>query len=139
MQASRQGGGAVVAPLSSPSGIPSSTQVDYSQDGFVVNSSGSIGYQNQRLFGVRRLRFGTDLRLNGPSLFPIYGDSRGDEVAVWESRIDYSIGRTQLRMNFMLSSVDSNRDLTGQPNEADKTIRINKSLTFSIFRSFGDL
>lgn len=92
-------------------------------DGVVTTSSGSISYQNQRLFGVRRLRFLSDLRLNSEALLPILGGPQNQETAAWENNLDYSIGRTQFRMSARLG----------------KSVGMNiKSIMFTVTRGLGD-
>lgn len=105
---------------------------------FVTNSSGSLTYQNQRMFGVRRLRFTSDLRLNGQSLLPIFGSSQSQELAAWENRLEYAIGRTQLRLNFMISSNGIPQITIGSPTEAERVRKMNRSIMFTVSRSFGN-
>ncbi len=109
--------------------------------GFVTSSSGSISYQQQRLFGYRRLRFASDLRLSSDALLPLLSSAQNQELAAWDNRIDYSIGRTQLRLNFLLSSNSApNRSMdaaTGLEN-TDRVTKVRKSIMFSVKRNFGD-
>ena len=123
-------------PASVASTAASSTQAR-NQD-FATNSSGSVSYQNQRVFGVRRLRFSSDLRLNGQSLLPIFGSSKSQELAAWENRLEYAIGRTQLRLNFMIASIGIPQITIGSPTEAERVRKVNRSIMFSVSRSFGD-
>lgn len=129
LQATRQGRG---------QGLHGSTEPD---KGFVTSSGGSISYQHQRLFGYRRLRFGSDLRLNSDALLPLFGSAQVQELAAWENRLDYFIGRTQLRLNFLISSSSSPTSsvdpLSGVEN-TQKVRKLNKSIMFSITRSFGN-
>ena len=111
-----------------------------SDGGFVTSSSGTIGYQNQRLFGYRRLRFTSDLRLNSDALLPLFGSSAAQELVALDNRLDYSIGRTSLSLNLLLSrssspaaSVDA---VTGAEN-TQKVITVNKSIMFLVTRNFG--
>lgn len=105
---------------------------------FVTNSSGSINYQNQRTFGVRRLRFTSDLRLNGQSLLPLFGGSKVQELAAWQNSLDYSIGRTQLRLNFLISSMGLPQITIGPTTETERVRSVSKSIMFTVSRSFGD-
>ena len=109
--------------------------------GFAVNSGGAISYQNQRVFGVRRLRFTSDLRLNSTALLPLLGSSKDQETAAWDNRFDYSIGRTQLRLAALISRTSAQRSsfnsATGAGN-SESGQKINKSIMFSVSRSFGD-
>lgn len=110
--------------------------------GFVLGSSGSISYQNNRLLGYRRLRFTSDLRLSSDALLPLFGSARDQELAAWDNRLDYSIGRTQLRFNFQVSSSSSPHKSTDPATGLESTQRVNKtnkSIMFSVMRSFGDM
>ncbi len=110
-----------------------------SKRGFEVSSSASVSYQNQRIFNVRRLRFVSDLRLNSQALLPLLGSVKDQESAAWENRLDYAIGRTQLRLGALISrsSSPSGRvdPATGQVT-LSKTNRTNKSIMFSATRGF---
>lgn len=110
--------------------------VNVSNQDFVTNSSGSINYQNHRTFGVRRLRFTSDLRLNGQSLLPVFGGSKVQELAAWQNSLDYSIGRTQLRLNFLISSMGLPQITIGPTTERARSV--SKSIMFTVSRSFGD-
>ncbi|MDP3841722.1 MAG: hypothetical protein Q8Q81_03895 [Oxalobacteraceae bacterium] len=112
-----------------------------SNRGFVSTSSGSLSYQNQRMFGVRRLRFVSDLRLNSQALLPLLGSAKDQETAAWENRFDYVIGLTQLRVNALISTSSARRSgfdsATGE-GKMESVKRINKSIMFSLSRSFGN-
>ncbi len=107
--------------------------------GFVASSSGSISYQNQRMFGVPRLRFVSDLRLNSQALLPLLGSAKDQETASWENRLDYSIGRTQLRVHALLARIGGQTSgfyaATGVTS-VENVQKINKSIMFSLTRSF---
>lgn len=110
--------------------------------GFVTNSGGSISYQNQRFLGNRRLRFGSDLRLNSLALLPLLGGSGDQEAAAWDNRLDYSIGRTQLRVNLQVSSSSAQKrsvDPVTKVESVEEVKKINKSIMFSVSRSFGNI
>lgn len=120
---------------------PFNSQTDTAPNsGFVTTSSGSISYQNQRAFGVRRLRFVSDLRLNSQALLPLLGSVRDQETAAWDNRLDYAIGRTQLRVSALISRNSApvgNFDPTTGVGRVESVKRTNKSIMFSISRSFG--
>jgi hypothetical protein len=134
IQSTRQGKDPL--PVSAAASAATSNEVP-NQD-FVTNSSGSLTYQNQRMFGVRRLRFTSDLRVNGQSLLPIFGSSKSQELAAWENRLEYAIGRTQLRLNFTISSNGTPQITIGSPTEAERVRKVNRSIMFTVSRSFGD-
>lgn len=120
--------------------------------GASTSGNGSLSYQNQRFFGVRNLRFGSDLRLNIQSqqsqqtqvsqisLLSQLESRTNQEVAAWVNRIDYSIGRTQIRLNAMVSQnnvVKNSGDPTTTATSQDAAKRINRSINLMVSRSFG--
>jgi len=120
--------------IGNTSGFGISEQNVNEKHGFVTTSSGSLTYQQQRLFGIRRLRFVSDIRLNSQALLPLLGGPQDQETAAWENRIDYAIGRTQLRLNVLIS-----RSIAPRISSADKVERassLNKSILLSATRSF---
>jgi hypothetical protein len=92
-------------------------------ESFITTSSGSLSYQNQGLFGVARLRFFSDLRVNSQALMPMVGGPMDQESGAWENRLEYMIGRTQLRFNTRASQVAN---------------RFNRAFMFMISRDIGD-
>lgn len=134
IQASRQGGADARA---------FGAAVQNSRDaGFVTNSSGSVSYQQQRLFGIRRLRLVSDFRVSGQALLPLLGGPQDQELSAWDSRFDYVVGRTQFRLNFLLSrtvtpavSVDP---ATGAGIGSSRA-QLSKSVSFSMSRTIGDM
>jgi hypothetical protein len=108
------------------------------EGGFKPVSSGSISYQHQRLFGVRNLRFVSDLRLNGEALLPLLGSARDQETAAWDNRLDYRIGRAHLRLGAMISRSSTYHNGIG-PDAlgAGAQSKINRSIMFSVSRGFG--
>lgn len=100
--------------------------------GFEISSSGAISYQNGRVFGVRRLNFVSDLRLNSQALLPLLGSARGNETAAWSNGLDYSIGGLNLRLNVLIARI-------GTPSStasATGVTKVNQSILFSVSRSF---
>lgn len=106
---------------------------------FVTTSNGSISYRNARLFGVRRLTFTTDLRMTSQALLPMLGGPLDQEMAAWDTRLEYVLGLTTLRMNTLVARtiMPNYRTIlsTGEPTEAET--RVNKSIMFSVTRQFG--
>lgn len=116
-----------------------------SNGGTVRSASGALNFQNRRLFGVRNLRFGSDIRLNIQSQQSqqsqqLQLESRtNQEAAAWSNSIDYSIGRTLLRFNAMVSrnsAGKNNTNATGVTGPEDAR-KINRSVNFTVSRSFG--
>jgi hypothetical protein len=130
IQASRQGGAALRTSGAGGNG------------GFVTNSSGSVSYQQQRLFGIRRLRLASDFRLSGQALLPLLGGPQDQELSAWDSRVDYVIGRTQFRLNFLfartVAPVTTVDPATGAAIGSRKA-QMAKSISFSMSRSIGDM
>ncbi|WP_136416688.1 hypothetical protein [Herbaspirillum sp. ST 5-3] len=140
VQAVRQGSNQpfLVAPIGTqPAGIYQGTTYDGQ---FKTTSSGALTYQNQRLFGVRRLRFVSDLRLNSEALLPMLGGPTDQEMAAWENRVDYWIGRTMLRVNTLVArtKVPFVKKTTDGVQEIASSTHLNKSIMFSVSRGFGD-
>lgn len=109
-------------------------------EGFMTTSSGAITYQNQRMFGIRQLRFTSDLRLNGDSVLPVFGDSQDQEAAAWENQFSYFIGRTQLRLNLSLAKTTSPKttiDPVTRVEVVEGVKKTNKSIVFTMQRDFG--
>ena len=91
-------------------------------NGFVTTSSGSLSYQNSRVFDVPRLVFFSNLSLNGQSLLPVLGGPVDQQTAAWENRLEYTIGRVFLRFNTRAAKTGGNW---------------NRSLLFTLTRDFG--
>ncbi|HEY0846918.1 MAG TPA: hypothetical protein VGE12_16235 [Noviherbaspirillum sp.] len=106
---------------------------------FTTTSNGSITYRNQRLFGVRRLVLTSDLRLTSQALLPMLGGPLDQEMAAWDTRIEYGIGLTIVRMHTLIARtiVPNYRALLngGEPTEPET--KVNKSIMFSVTRAFG--
>jgi len=90
--------------------------------GFTLTSSGSVSYQHMRVFGIPRLRFGSDLRLNSQALLPMLGGPQDMETAAWDNNLDYAIGRTQLKLNARVAQTGGKK---------------NKSIMFTMSRGLG--
>ena len=116
-----------------------------------TSASGVLSYQTQRFLGVRNLRFGSDLRLNIQSQqsqraflqqsFFSQLESRSDqETAAWINHLDYAIGRTQLRLQLMVSRSNAFANHAGagfgSSNQAIEE-RTNRSIFFTLIRRFG--
>jgi hypothetical protein len=93
------------------------------KQGFVLTSSGSVSYHLSRVFGIPRLRFMSDLRLNGQAFLPMLGGPQEMETASWDNNLNYDIGRTNIRMSARMAQ------LAG---------RNNKSIMFTVTRGLGD-
>lgn len=75
------------------------------------NVGGEITYSHQRLFGVPRLRFTSRLKLaqdvlDQPGVLASLPDR---ETRVWESRLDWVVGRLESRITLRVSEVEGKR------------------------------
>ena len=107
-----------------------------------TTSSGSLAYQTQRLFGVARLRFSSDLRLNTQALLPLLGKAEDQEAAAWENRLEYAIGRTQLRVSVVVSRSSTplgGTRLPSDPHQAEAVQKTNRAVMIYLSRGFGHL
>lgn len=76
-----------------------------------TNVGGEITYRHQRLFGFPRLRFSSRLKLaqdvlSQPGMLQAIPDR---ETRLWESRLDWSIGRLESQLVFRTSQVEGRR------------------------------
>jgi hypothetical protein len=77
--------------------------LDDSEDDLLdLNTSIDISYTNQRFFGVPRLRFVSELRYLSNSLLNVVRSESMDDIedddSFWQNRLEYYLGRTQLRL-----------------------------------------
>lgn len=72
----------------------------------VTTSSADLSYRHQRAFGVPRLRFVSELRIYGDAPLPMLASPQEQETRSWENRLDYSIGRLDLRLSARISEVN---------------------------------
>ena len=72
-----------------------------------TTSSADLSYRHQRAFGVPRLRFVSELRIYGDTLLPLLASPEQQESRSWENRLDYSIGRVQLRLSARISEINN--------------------------------
>jgi hypothetical protein len=108
---------------------------------FVTTSSGTLTYQHTRVFGLRGLRFASDLRLNSQALLPVLGGPKDQETAAWENRFDYVIGRLQVRLSLLVArSTFQRRSLNSVTSEekVEDNNRLSKSILLMVSRSFGE-
>jgi hypothetical protein len=116
-------------------------ELDKQNKQFVTTSSGTLTYQHTRPFGVRGLRFASDLRLNSQALLPVLGGPKDQETAAWENRFDYTIGRLQVRLSMLVArSTFQRRSVSGitSQEKVEDTRRLSKSIMLMVSRSFGD-
>lgn len=79
-----------------------------------TNTSGGASFSNARLFGVPRLRYTANLTIYNAQLNTrLAGDLNAPrENVAWthEQRLDYAIGRIDLRLTFRLAEVDGKKN-----------------------------
>jgi hypothetical protein len=116
-------------------------ELDRQNKQFVTTSSGTLTYQHTRPFGLRGLRFASDLRLNSQALLPVLGGPKDQETAAWENRFDYTIGRLQVRLSLLVARSTFQRrslnSVTSQEKVEDNS-RLSKSIMLMVSRSFGE-
>ncbi len=92
-----------------------------------LNSSVSLNYNHNRLFGVRNLRFTSEIRYISNTLFEIINSDGFDDTnrnnVFWQNRFYYDIGQLSLRLTTNL----------GQSNG-----EFNNFFLFQIRRNFGN-
>lgn len=71
-----------------------------------TTSSADLSYRHLRAFNVPRLRFTSELRIFGDALVPVLATPDQTETRSWENRLDYSIGRLQLRLGARVAEVN---------------------------------
>ena len=98
-----------------------------------TTSSADLSYRHQRAFGVPRLRFVSELRIYGDMPLPVFAGPRQQESRSWENRLDYSIGRVQLRLSARVSEINRNNGI----NSTDSNTTKQSLLMFSLTRAFG--
>lgn len=93
---------------------------DTAEDDF-ESSTANLTYRHRRPLGVRGLRFSSALRFQSNSILPLgFGIEHGDGIA-WDNRLDYAIGRLNLRLRATVAEIDEQQ---------------NKSLFFTVSRDF---
>jgi len=84
---------------------------DTPDGGFDVAASGDLSYLNTRFFGINRLRFISqykvnDTRFSNRNSGQLEAISRNQESRSWENRMEYAIGRTNLSLGLRLAEVE---------------------------------
>jgi hypothetical protein len=71
--------------------------------------SGDLVYRHQNFFGVPRLVYFSQLRLNRQELVQALGVPGERELRSWENRLDYQIGRLETRFLARIAEIDGRR------------------------------
>jgi hypothetical protein len=65
---------------------------------FDVSTSAGVAYRNQRMFGVSRLSFESDLRINDNNYKTVLGGPEDTVDKSWRNQFEYAIGRTRFKL-----------------------------------------
>jgi hypothetical protein len=84
---------------------------DAPDGGFDFNASGDLTYQNSRFFGINRLRFISQFKVNDTRFSErnsgqLEAISRNRESRSWDNRLEYAIGRTNLSLGLRFAEVE---------------------------------
>lgn len=71
-----------------------------------TTTGADLSYRHQRAFNVPRLRFTSDLRITGDAFIPVLATPDQQDSLSWENRLDYSIGRTQIRFSARAAKIN---------------------------------
>ncbi len=72
-----------------------------------TRARGSISYRNGKFFGVRNLKFTSEMRVTDQSLIPSFGNEDEYESFSWENKLDLRVGR--LEMTGLVRMAEINR------------------------------
>ncbi len=75
--------------------------------GFATTSSANIVYRHVMFFNVPRLHFISDFKFDTELTRPVYINREIQERRIWENRLDYTVGRLQMRLSLRLSKINS--------------------------------
>lgn len=71
--------------------------------------SADLNYRQQNIFGVPRLVFFSQLQVNRQELIQALGAPADRQLFSWENRLDYNIGRLELRLLLRFSELDGTK------------------------------
>jgi len=75
--------------------------------GFATTSSANILYRHVMVFSVPRLHFISDLKFDTELSRPVEINREKQERRIWENRLDYSVGRLQMRLSLRVSKINN--------------------------------
>jgi hypothetical protein len=75
-----------------------------------TTASADLNYRYQNVFGVPRLVFVSQLRLNRQELIQSFGTPGERELRSWENRLDYSIGLLDTRLLMRIAEIDGKQN-----------------------------
>jgi hypothetical protein len=92
--------------------------IDENNGEWFATATADLSYFNARLFNVPRLNFRSTLRFVSDSYLPVLTDTKGQtddgrDDKQWENRLEYSIGRIQLRLTARLSKIQGQNQAFG--------------------------
>jgi hypothetical protein len=72
----------------------STTTADPNTSSTYNNSTASVHYTHNRAFGIRRMKFDSNLRANSRSALPVFSGTETEQGPVtWDNTLSYSVGR----------------------------------------------
>ncbi len=75
--------------------------------GFATTSSANILYRHVMMFNVPRLHFISDLKFDTELSRPVEINREKQDRRIWENRLDYSVGRLQMRLSLRVSKINN--------------------------------
>lgn len=77
--------------------------------GFRTSASADLTYEHERVFGVPRLRFLSQIKINRDEVLQLLGSPEERESRFWENRLEYRIGRLESRFLVRVGDIDNRR------------------------------
>ncbi len=75
--------------------------------GFATTSSANLVYRHVMVFNIPRLYFISDLKYDKELTRPVAINREKQDRKIWENRLDYTIGRLQMRLSLRVSKINS--------------------------------
>ncbi len=75
--------------------------------GFATTSSASLVYRHVMVFNIPRLHFISDLKFDTELSRPVAMNREKQDRKIWENRLDYSLGRLQMRLSLRVSEINN--------------------------------
>lgn len=74
--------------------------------GFATTSSANLVYRQVMVFNIPRLYFISDLKFDTELTRPLIIDREKQDRRIWENRLDYTVGRLQMRLSLRVSKIN---------------------------------
>jgi len=75
--------------------------------GFATTSSANLVYRHVMIFNIPRLQFISDLKFDTELTRPAAINREIQDRRIWENRLDYSVGRLQMRLSLRVSKINN--------------------------------